>query len=114
MAGKQRAPRRRTSRRTRLKVALAGAGAVSAALVPLSMAAATPAGASGVPAQANASGTSGLSAIVAEVQSVVGNLSLSSLGSYIEGHTQCPVSEVGYILAGVPGPPPCAPGQIGG
>jgi hypothetical protein len=111
MAGTQHAPRRRT---TLLKAALVGAGAVSATLVPLSLAAAAPAGASGVSAPANASATSGLSAIIAEVQSVVGNLSLSSLGAYIEGHTQCPVSEVGYILAGAAGPPPCAPGQIGG
>lgn len=114
MAGEQRPRGRRTSRGMRLKAALVGAGAVSAALVPLALAAATPAGASDVSAPSNASATSGLSAIIAEVQTVVGDLSLSNLGGYIEGHTQCPVSEVGYIIAGVSGPPPCAPGQIGG
>jgi hypothetical protein len=99
----------------RLSAALAGAGAVVAGvLLPLSLATTAPAGASSVPAQDSASATSGLGPIVSDVETLVVELSLSNLGSYIEGHTQCPVSEVGYLLAGVPGPPPCAPGQIGG
>jgi len=103
-------------RRTmRLTAALVGAGAaVGGILVQLPLAATTPAGASSVPAQVNAPSTSGLGSIVSDLENVVGELRLSNLGSYIEGTTQCPVSEVGYLIAGEPGPPPCAPGQIGG
>lgn len=93
---------------TRLTAALVGAAAVvSGTLVPLSFATATPAGASSSGAQASTSG------IASELEYVVENLPYI-VGSYIEGNTRCPVSEVGYIIVGEPGPPPCAPGQIGG
>lgn len=109
MVGKRSARRRGP---TRLTAALFGAGAlVGGTLLSLSVAAAAPAGASTGSTQVS---TSGLDPIVSEVDALVGDLSLSSIGGYIEGHTQCPVSEVGYLVAGAVGPPPCAPGQIGG
>jgi hypothetical protein len=110
MVGKRTVGRRGASR---LAAAMVGAGALVSGTL-MSVAVATPAGASSALAPASTSGTTGLSSIVSDLEGVVADLSLSNLGGYIEGHAQCPVSEVGYLIAGAVGPPPCAPGQIGG
>jgi hypothetical protein len=100
--------------RRRLTVALTGAiAAVGGIVIPLSLAATTPAGASSVAPQVSGSGTSSLGSIVSDLEYDIENIPYT-LGSYIQGTTQCPVSEVGYIIAGEPGPPPCSPGQVGG
>lgn len=103
MVGKRRISRRGPAR---VAVALVGAGALmGGTLLSVSVSIAAPAGASGTPSTG---------AIVSDIDALVGDLSLSNIGGYIEGHSQCPVSEVGYVIAGAVGPPPCAPGQIGG
>lgn len=111
MVGKRRISRRGPAR---VAAALIGAGALmggTLTLLSVSVGIAAPAGASTAPASATTPSTG---SIVSDIDALVADLSLSNVGGYIEGHTQCPVSEVGYLIAGAVGPPPCAPGQIGG